>query len=302
MAEHLVDSMTPKDIGELVASEFARGDTHVLVHGFPLFNERGTQKYDNNREESDDKIAHYARFDHLPQYGRRYLRHKNMLEVCEKLAALETFEDGERVDPLRTLEVVGPRGAVLSVDRPIFHTEEASLPDPSRIVSYWDAQPLSGTGDTVHILSVDDLWKWVLDRDDGRDPLDKRVFLNELGSAQEFTKGGRFKAPIYDQKQGTLRYHNIFRDSTASRGGYSDDETIPLTKIEEFFDMAFKEGLGKKVQLQPGSVLFIDNHRAAHAVEFEVNPRRLTYQLFIHALKADALAGEPPQEIIEEAS
>jgi hypothetical protein len=282
-------------IGEKVVESFNEGSAYALFHGVPLFNEPISTMYEHgnerDKEEPDTREPYYKNFDDKPQYGRVYKRHKNMLRSCRNLVALEES------DPFRTLQVIGSRNLLQNKNKHVaFHTEEASAPDPSRVVSYWDAQPLGKDrrGDTIRIFSVEDLVQYVMvSSEEKRDEVKSAV--QSLKEPREFFREGRFKAPIYDEVRQTLRYDKFFRGSAAqiNRGRIDDEDKVSLTDAESFFDIAYNEGLGTTVQLQPGDVLFIDNHKAVHSLDFETNRKRLTYQLLFKTISQGELLENP---------
>lgn len=274
MAEHLVGSMEPEEIGDLVASEFASGEIYVWLHDAPLFN----APY-GIREELDDDTS---------RHSKRYERYMNMLRICKNLAI---FQEGD-IDELRSLQIVGRRSDDKAwkgnpqAQYVHFHTAEASYADSSHVVSYWNAQTKGQAGDIIRILPIDR----IIEKEAVSGPLSA---VAEMQQPWTFYRDGKVTLPILDMENETVRY-----DSSQTNMSYLAEP------IKEFFREAKNDkDVVETIALSPGDTLFIDNRKAFHSVELPVSQTRLTYRLLLYALKADTVAARIAKlHMLEEAS
>lgn len=244
MTEHVVTSKEPAAIGDLVANEFAHGETHVLLHDVPILNHNGGRESAQN---PDGYLVH-----------RRLNRDRNMLEICRKLGQFES----NSVDPSSFIEI---NSIVLPPNRP-YHTVEASQPDPAKFVSYWGAQPKTSPGEKIKIVSLERLMEW------GDEKPERKELLGTLKQPQPLVHEGAVHAPIIDEDQGRIRF-DIRATSV---------ENLP-EQINSFFSMLMEdEHIADEVTLNAGDALFIDNHRALHAMRPKFNPSRLLYRILLY--------------------
>jgi hypothetical protein len=271
MTERPVTSEELDKIGNFVAEQFEKGASYVHLHKVPLSNaETGIENIDG---EAPSGLIEGEAPAHLPLHERC----KNMLRICRNFAILQN----ETFDPLQGLEIVGERkntsSMVVEKDHIPFHTEEASMYDPSRIVSYWNAQTLgTPAADVIKILPL-------------RNVIQRSLYIPELRNPHAFVGDNYVYAPVIDRKAKTLRH---------------DPNQAWAKPVNDFFENVSKEeGTTTRVTLRPGDVLFIDNHKALHSADHYKLPHRLTYKLLHYALKADALASVvSEEEMVEEAS
>jgi hypothetical protein len=274
-------------LGRFVASEFAAGKTHVYVKGLDL----GLLRKEVNGEvwENDG-----------------YTQYQNILRVCQNLAVLDAYNTG--MDPLRNLEYVFPLDAAKSNKKSSLsnpddkrnwtelHTEEASQIDPARIVSYWNSEftDKDSDGEQFHILSVDHLKHWAR-------TLENRIILQEMKDHQVFRKEGLVFAPIYSPPRrnysgelealDTLRYDRLKIDHAPRGKELPTKISSPLSKkvVSLLMDAPWDNLVGEYVRLKPGDALFIDNHRAAHAINLRErdDDTRLLHKFLLPELRVD---------------
>lgn len=245
MTERPVDSDYLDKIGAFVAEEFKKGKPYVHLHKVPLSNaENGVE--DISGETSLQLSLHE--------------RCRNMLRICRNFAVLQD----EAFDPLQGLEIVGERKEtsqmIIEKDYVPFHTEEASVYDPSRIVSYWNAQTLgTPSSDVIRILPVNRI-------------LQGTMYMPELRNPQSFIGDGYVCAPVIDRRAKTVRH---------------DPNQSWAKPVNDFFEKLTKEDdrVFTSITLKPGDALFIDNHHALHSADHRKFPYRLTYKLLHYALK-----------------
>jgi len=258
MTEHLATSMSPEDIGELIANEFASGETHVLIHAHDnllLNKSAGATENPDNRD------------GFLPR--RLYTRYKNMLRVCQGIGNFQS----DSVDPMSFIDLNDKNVPPILP----YHTVEASQPDPSKIVSYWDAQPKGGLGETMKIVTVDRLREWASATSE------RSELLEGLYEPITFSRESAIYAPILDNEAGTVRFN--LKDVHA--------QSLP-EQINTFFRLLKEdEDVATEVRLLPGDVLFIDNHHALHSTHPKLNQNRLLYRILLHSLlETDELQDE----------
>jgi len=247
MTEHLVAPKTLEGIAKLVSDEFAIGESYVHLHDVPLFNKSAGAVEDPNDPGG-----------FLPR--RLYGRYKNMLQICQGIGNFQS----NSVDPMSFIDLNDENVPPILP----YHTVEASQPDPSRIVSYWDAQPEGGLGETMKIVTVDRLLEWASatsERDE---------FLEQLYEPLIFNGESIIRAPILDKETGTIRFN---RDDIYV-------QNLP-EQINAFFRLLREdEDVATEVRLLPGDVLFIDNHRALHSTQPKLNQNRMLYRILLHSL------------------
>jgi hypothetical protein len=164
---------------------------------------------------------------------------------------------------------------VVEKDAVPFHTEEATVSDPSRVVSYWNAQTLgTPSADVITILPLNRI-------------IQRTIYRPELRDPHPFVGDGYVYAPVINRKAKTVRH---------------DPGQIWAEGANKLFEEFGKDkGLIKKITLKPGDVLFIDNHRALHSADHYKFPDRLTYKLLHYALMGEAIASTEEEEIMQEA-